>query len=105
MAPRADAPGPAGPDGLAGRVALVTGGSGGIGRVLSRRLAAAGAAVAVGYGQHAQAATDTAAQIIAAGGRATAVGADLGDPAALATWSRPQRTPSARWTCWSATQG
>src|SRR5882757_6466736 len=71
MAPRADAPGPAepdrtaapggtaapdpaGPDGLAGRVALVTGGSGGIGRVLSRRLAAAGAAVAVGYGQHAQ---------------------------------------------------
>jgi 3-oxoacyl-[acyl-carrier protein] reductase len=62
-------------------VALVTGGSGGIGRALSRRLAAAGAAVAVGYGQHAQAATDTAAQIIAAGGRATAVGADLGDPA------------------------
>jgi 3-oxoacyl-[acyl-carrier protein] reductase len=98
MARRADAPGPAEPDrtaapggtvapdpverdGLAGRVALVTGGSGGIGRVLSRRLAAAGAAVAVGYGQHAQAATDTAAQIIAAGGRATAVGADLGDPA------------------------
>ena len=31
--------------------------------------------------QHAQAATDTAAQIIAAGGRAAAVGADLGDPA------------------------
>jgi 3-oxoacyl-[acyl-carrier protein] reductase len=98
MAPRADAPGPAepdrtaapsgtvapdpaGPDGLAGRVALVTGGSGGIGRALSRRLAAAGAAVAVGYGQHAQAATDTAVQIVAAGGRAAAVGADLGDPA------------------------
>ena len=62
-------------------MALVTGGSGGIGRALSRRLAAAGAAVAVGYGQHAEAAADTAAQIAAAGGRAAAVGADLGDPA------------------------
>ena len=90
--PRADARGPAEPgstaapdpverDGLAGRVALVTGGSGGIGRALSRWLAAAGAAVAVGYGQHAEAAADTAAQILAAGGRAAAVGADLGDPA------------------------
>jgi 3-oxoacyl-[acyl-carrier protein] reductase len=66
---------------LAGRVALVTGGSGGIGRALSRRLAAAGAAVVLGYGQHAEAAADTAAQIVAAGGRAAAVGADLGDPA------------------------
>ena len=75
------ASGPAERDGLAGRVALVTGGSGGIGRALSRRLAAAGAAVAVGYGQHAEAAADTAAQILAAGGRAAAVGADLGDPA------------------------
>jgi 3-oxoacyl-[acyl-carrier protein] reductase len=72
---------PAERDGLAGRVALVTGGSGGIGRALSGRLAAAGAAVAVGYGQHAEVAMDTAAQITAAGGRAAAVGADLGDPA------------------------
>jgi 3-oxoacyl-[acyl-carrier protein] reductase len=80
--PRAGTPGgPAEADGLAGRVALVTGGSGGIGRALGRRLAAAGAAVAVGYSQHAEAATDTAAQITAAGGRAVAVGADLGDPA------------------------
>lgn len=37
--------------------------------------------MAVGYGQHAEAAADTAAQILAAGGRAAAVSADLGDPA------------------------
>ncbi len=73
--------GSASPDGLAGRVALVTGGSGGIGRAVAARLAAAGAAVAVGYGQHGDSAAQVAAQIVATGGRAAAVGADLGDPA------------------------
>jgi 3-oxoacyl-[acyl-carrier protein] reductase len=68
--------------GLAGRVALVTGGSGGIGAAIVRQLAAAGAAVAVGYGQHGDAAEKTAAQIVSAGGRAVALGADLCDPAA-----------------------
>ena len=67
-------------DGLAGRVALVTGGSGGIGRALLLRLAAAGAAVAVGYGAQAEAAEQIAAEIGAAGGRAVAVGADLRQP-------------------------
>jgi 3-oxoacyl-[acyl-carrier protein] reductase len=68
--------------GLAGRVALVTGGSGGIGAAIAGQLAAAGAAVAVGYGQHGEAAEKTAAQIVSAGGRAVALGADLRDPAA-----------------------
>jgi 3-oxoacyl-[acyl-carrier protein] reductase len=65
------------PDGLDGRVALVTGGSGGIGRALVLRLAAEGAAVAVGYGANAEAAHNTAADVISAGGRAVAVGSDL----------------------------
>lgn len=69
---------------LAGRVALVTGGSGGIGQALVRRLAAEGAAVAVAYSTHADAAEQTAAQAAEAGARAVAVGADLRQPQAPA---------------------
>ncbi|TMK42632.1 MAG: SDR family oxidoreductase [Actinobacteria bacterium] len=62
---------------FAGRVALITGGSGGIGAELSRRLAAAGAAVAVHYAANRGAAEDVVADIAGSGGRATAIGADL----------------------------
>jgi 3-oxoacyl-[acyl-carrier protein] reductase len=65
-----------------GRVALVTGGSGGIGAELSARLAESGAAVAVHYGSNAEAARVVVARIGAAGGRAAAFGADLGDASA-----------------------
>jgi 3-oxoacyl-[acyl-carrier protein] reductase len=65
-------------------VALVTGGSGGIGRALVRLLAAEGAAVAVAYSAHADAAEKTAAQAAEAGARAVAVGADLSQPQAPA---------------------
>jgi 3-oxoacyl-[acyl-carrier protein] reductase len=60
-----------------GRVALVTGGSGGIGAELSARLAAAGAAVAVHYAGNREAAEKVAAGIVEGGGRADAIGADL----------------------------
>ena len=63
--------------GLAGRVALVTGGSGGIGRSVAIRAAAAGAAVAVSYGRSREAADQVVAEITGAGGRAVAIGADL----------------------------
>ena len=72
------------PHDLAGRVALVTGASGGIGRALSRRLAGAGAAVAVAYSASPDAAAEVVAAITANGGRAVALQADLRGPAAPA---------------------
>jgi 3-oxoacyl-[acyl-carrier protein] reductase len=67
---------------FAGRIALVTGASGGIGAELSRRLAGAGAAVGLHYASNEAAATGLAAEIEAAGGRARTFGADLGDGSA-----------------------
>jgi 3-oxoacyl-[acyl-carrier protein] reductase len=64
---------------FAGRVALVTGGSGGIGAELSARLADAGAAVAVHYATNRDAADTVAAGVVEAGGRATVIGANLGE--------------------------
>jgi 3-oxoacyl-[acyl-carrier protein] reductase len=67
---------------LAGRTALVTGASGGIGAELSRRLAQAGAAVAVHHRDSEPEALAVAAAVRAAGARALIVQADLGDAAA-----------------------
>lgn len=69
---------------LRGRVALITGASGGIGQALARRLAAEGAVLGLGYGAHGQAAEALAAEITAAGSRAVAIGADLRRPQAPA---------------------
>ncbi|MGF6385125.1 SDR family NAD(P)-dependent oxidoreductase [Paraburkholderia atlantica] len=59
------------------RVALVTGGSRGIGRAVSLSLASAGAAVAVNYRQRESEAAQIVEQIESAGGRAIAVQADV----------------------------
>ncbi len=69
---------------LAGKVALVTGGSRGIGRAACLKLAAAGAAVAVNYHSRADAAAEVVEAIREAGGRALAVEADVADRAAVA---------------------
>jgi len=66
-----------------GRVALVTGGSRGIGRAICERLAADGHRVAVNYSTRVDAAQEVVAAIVASGGTAIAVGADVGDAAAV----------------------
>ncbi|OEV05889.1 SDR family oxidoreductase [Streptomyces oceani] len=63
---------------LAGRTALVTGGSRGIGRAIAERLGREGARVGVHFGGDATAAKDTATAIEAAGGTAFTVQARLG---------------------------
>ncbi|GGL55131.1 3-ketoacyl-ACP reductase [Streptomyces anthocyanicus] len=67
------------------RVALVTGGSGGIGRVVAERLARDGFAVAVQYAGNRAKAEETVAAINAVGGRALAVGGDVADEDAMGT--------------------
>lgn len=69
---------------LRGRMALVTGASGGIGRAIALRLSEAGASVALHFHRNAAAAAELAATIQAQGGRACALGADLRDEAAVA---------------------
>lgn len=73
---------------LKGKTALVTGGGRGIGRAVSQRLARDGALVAVAYGRNEAAAKETVDAIEAAGGRAFAIGAELGVPGdAQALWA------------------
>ena len=64
---------------LAGQVALVTGGSRGIGRAIALRLAAEGAAVIINYRTDAAAAEEAAALVRDAGGTATLSPFDVGD--------------------------
>jgi 3-oxoacyl-[acyl-carrier protein] reductase len=67
------------------QVAVVTGGSRGIGRATARLLPQRGAAVCVNYAMHADAAETLVAEIRTAGGRAIAVAGDVADSAAVET--------------------
>ncbi len=66
---------------LEGKIAIVTGGSGGIGRVTALELARDGADVAIQYLRSATEAEETTKRAQALGRKAVAVKVDLGDPA------------------------
>ena len=66
------------------RVALVTGGSGGIGKAVVEHLVRDGFAVAVHYAGNQSKADAIVEQVVAAGGEAIAVGADVADELAMA---------------------
>jgi 3-oxoacyl-[acyl-carrier protein] reductase len=64
---------------LEGKIALITGGSRGIGAAIAKRLAADGANVAITYTKGADAAASVATEIERAGGKAIAIQADAAD--------------------------
>src|SRR5580700_5835236 len=68
---------------LANKVALVTGGSRGIGAAIAKRLAADGASVAITYAKDASAASAVVKAIERDGGKAVAIQADAGDAKAV----------------------
>ena len=70
---------------LEGQIALVTGGSSGIGYGVVQALADAGACVAINYHAHGEEAEALAAKIETAGGQAIAIQADVSDEAEIDT--------------------
>jgi 3-oxoacyl-[acyl-carrier protein] reductase len=70
---------------LTDRVAVVTGGSRGIGRAIALRLGALGATIALTYHTHPADAAAVVEQVISAGGRATAFALDVRDPSQVKT--------------------
>jgi 3-oxoacyl-[acyl-carrier protein] reductase len=68
---------------LHGKVALVIGGTRGIGAAISRRMAADGASVAMVYAARAPDAEQLRAELAEGGTRVLAIAADVSDPAAL----------------------
>ena len=67
------------------RVAIVTGGSGGIGRATAERLGAAGFVVVVHYSNNPERAREAVDAVTSAGGRAVAAQADIADETAVAS--------------------
>ena len=76
---------------LAKKVALITGGSRGIGAAIAKRLAADGASVAITYTKGADAAAAVTKEIERAGGKAIAIQADATDAASRQSRCRKDR--------------
>src|SRR3984885_8647134 len=82
---------------LEGKIALITGGSRGIGAAIAKRLAADGANVAITYAKDAKAASTVVKAIERAGQRAIAIQADAIDADAVAAAVEKTVTAAARW--------
>ena len=85
---------------MSDRVAIVTGASGGIGHAVAVRLAQAGMSVAVHYAGNRDRAQGVVDEIVAAGGRAIVVPADVADEAQVAALSTRLRPSSGASTWW-----
>ncbi len=90
---------------LAGKVALVTGASTGIGRAIALALAHAGADVAITYRTGRHDATEIATEIERAGRRAAVFQLELADPASIATLARNLADQFGRVDIWVNSAG
>jgi NADP-dependent 3-hydroxy acid dehydrogenase YdfG len=81
------------------KVALITGGSRGIGAAVARRFAAAGIHVAIGYQARSDAAASLAAEITAAGGQCLPVQGDIADNDAVQKIRYPCQLRRHRTVC------
>ena len=81
---------------LQDKVALITGGSRGIGKACALRMAAEGATTLISYASNSTAADATVAEIIENGGKAEALQFDVGDPSSVkAAFSQITKTHGA----------
>ena len=85
---------------LEGKIALITGGSRGIGAAIAKRLASDGARVAITYSKGADAAASVVREIERDGGKAIAIQADALMPTPAKLRSRKQSRRSADSTSW-----
>jgi 3-oxoacyl-[acyl-carrier protein] reductase len=85
---------------LGGKIALITGGSRGIGAAIARRLATDGASVAITYTKGADAAASVIKEIERGGGKAIAIQADAADADAVKAAVERRSRPSAGWMFW-----